>query len=312
MLARVADNLYWFGRYVERVEHLSRYLNIQYFSALDTTSDLQREMALNSIVHMVGLDKEAENYDFEEELLVDVAMDEKNHTSIKSCTHYARENARGARDLISIELWNAINKFYRFINDYPEDFYKTQGLYDFTNTTIENCAIIKNRVQSTMLHDEIWAFIRMGLQIERASQICRILITKFNDISKIEDEKVSKSVVSFQLGTLLKSAEGLDMYHREYSILPKKKETLEFMVLNARFPRSIAYNISALQQHLLQISPRKSTEKNSIEWSIGRMSEFLKYHTVEEFSDDPLTFLNDTLKYLNELNNRISQEYLNH
>lgn len=312
MLARVADNLYWFGRYVERVEHLSRYLNIQYFSALDTTSDLQRDLALNSIVQMVGLQNAPEHYDFEEDLLVAVAMDESNETSIKSCTHFARENARGARDLISVELWNAINKFYRFINDYPEDFYKSQGLYDFTQTNIENCSIIKNRVQSTMLHDAVWAFIKMGLHLERASQICRILITKFNDISQVEHDKVSKSVISFQLGTLLKSAEGLDMYHREYSILPQQRETLEFMVLNARFPRSIAYNISSLQQYLLLLSPRKNTEKNSIEWSIGRMSEYLKYLTVEEFEEDPVSFLTETQSYLNELNNLISEEYLNY
>ncbi|PIB36099.1 hypothetical protein BFP72_12185 [Reichenbachiella sp. 5M10] len=311
MLARVADNLYWFGRYIERSEHLSRYLNVQYFSALDTTSDLQRELALKSIINMVGLDESSE-YAFEEDILVAVAMDEGNSASIKSCMHFARENARGARDLISTDVWNAMNKFYRFIHDYPEDFYKTKGLYDFTNTTIENCAIIKYRVESTMLHDEVWAFIKMGLHLERAIQVTRILISKFNDINELEESKENHSVASFQLGSLLKSAEGLDMYHREYSILPQEKQVLEFMVLNERFPRSIAYNISELQQYLLQVGVRKNTEKNSIEWSIGRKSEFLKYCTVEEIEDDPLAFLGDTLTYLNQLNNLLSKEYLNY
>ncbi|UXP30956.1 alpha-E domain-containing protein [Reichenbachiella agarivorans] len=311
MLARVADNLYWLGRYIERTEHLSRYLNIQYFSALDTTSDYQRDLALKSIANMVGIDSEGEGYAFEEEILVAVAMDESNQASIKSCMHFARENARGARDLISREVWNAINKFYRFINDYPEDYYKTQGLFDFTHTTIENCAIIKNRIQSTMLHDEVWAFAKMGLHIERATQITRILISKFEDIKRVK-ERDNKSVESFQLVTLLKSAEGLDMYHREYSILPQQKETLEFMVLNARFPRSITYNVSSLRKHILQVAPNKGIEKDSIEWNIGRMSEYLKYLTVEEFADDPLSFLNKTLVYLNDLNSLLSKEYLNH
>ncbi|MBU2913968.1 MULTISPECIES: alpha-E domain-containing protein [Reichenbachiella] len=312
MLARVANNLYWFGRYIERAEHLSRYLNIQYFSALDTSSDLQRDLALKSIINMVGLEGDVASYDFEEDILVAVAMDEHNNASIKSCMHFARENARGARDLISIEVWNAINKFYRFIHDYPEDFYKTKGLYDFTNTTIENCAIIKYRVESTMLHDEIWAFVKMGFHIERAIQINRILISKFTDIDRIDDMKVSQSVASFQLGTLLKSAEGLDMYHREYSIMPKRKEALEFMVLNARFPRSISYNVTALQQYLLLVGLSKETKKNSIEWSIGRMSERLKYQTVEEFEKEPLVFLNETLAYLNDLNDLLNKEYLNY
>ena len=50
MLARVANNLFWMGRYIERSEHLARYLNVNYFSSLDAPNELSqsREFVLRS------------------------------------------------------------------------------------------------------------------------------------------------------------------------------------------------------------------------------------------------------------------------
>ena len=62
------------------------------------------------------------------------------------------------------ELWQIINTYYRFIVDYPEEYYKTKGLHEFTKTTIDNCAIIKHNIQNTLLHDEAWAFINIGMR----------------------------------------------------------------------------------------------------------------------------------------------------
>ena len=313
MLARVADNLYWLGRYIERCEQISRYLNIQYFSSLDTDFEKQKEIALKSVAHMVGIEIDAEdNYSFEEEILVSVAMDESGANSIKSCVHFARENARGARDVISVELWNAVNKFYRFIHDFPEDYYKTKGLHDFTQTTNEHCSIIKNKIQSSLLHDQVWAFVKIGLNIERATQVNRMLLSKLNDMDELAEYKATKSMESFQWAMMLKSVEGFDMFRRAYSQLPNQKSVLDFIVLNSKFPRSISYNINELHKYIHLISQVKDIEKNKLLWSIGKMSQRLTYMTIDEFTDRPFVFLMETLTYLNRLNNRLSKKYLNY
>ncbi|WP_109829445.1 alpha-E domain-containing protein [Reichenbachiella versicolor] len=313
MLSRVADNLYWLGRYIERCEQISRYLNIQYFSSLDTDFELQKEIALKSVAHMVGLDTENyDDYTFEEDILVSVAMDDEGTNSIKSCVHHARENARGARDVISVELWNAVNKFYRFIHDYPEDYYKTKGLYDFTQTTNEHCSIIKNKIGSSLLHDQVWAFITAGLNIERATQVNRMLLSKFNDIEMLTEHKATKSIESFQWAMMLKSVEGFDMFRREYSRLPNQQDVLEFVVLSLKFPRSISYNINSLCEYFNLISRSKNVEENSLEWSVGKMSQYLKYKTIDEIKDKPVEFLMETLTYLNDLNTLLTKSYLNY
>ncbi len=74
MLSRVADNLYWFGRYVERTEHVSRFLRVQYFSSLEVQSDRQIDLALKSILSMVDIEHN-EGKLLEEYALVSVAMD---------------------------------------------------------------------------------------------------------------------------------------------------------------------------------------------------------------------------------------------
>ena len=309
MLSRVADNLYWFGRYIERVEHLSRYINVQYFSSLEMEFETQTDLAMHSILSMVGINDESKDV-LEEETLVMVALDISNPSSIKSSVLSARENVRGARDLISNELWQIVNKFYRFIVDYPEDYYRTKGLHEFTMSAIESCAIIKHNIQHSLLHDEAWSFINIGMHLERAIQILRMIISKMEDIQKLNEEKAPNSVISYQMATLLRSAEAMDMFRRVYRTSPTVNQTLEFLVLNKVFSRSVTYNLASLQQFLLRIRPNKEMLPDSIDWKVGRATEYLKYSTVADLEKKPIAFLERSIDYMYNLNNLLSDEYL--
>lgn len=310
MLSRIADNLYWFGRYIERAEHLSRFLNVQYFSSLEMDPDTQADLAMQSILSMVGI-QESENI-LEEDTLVTVAMDTSNPVSIKSSVMAARENVRGARDLISNELWQIVNKFYRFIVDYPEEYYRTKGLDDFTQSAIEYCAMIKHNIQNTLLHDEAWTFINIGLHLERAIQLLRMIISKLEDVQKLEEHKVPNSVISYQMATLLRSAEAMDMFRRVYRTSPTVNQTLEFLVLNKMFSRSVTFNLAALQQYLLDICPEKNIQPDSIEWKVGRTTEYLKYATIHDIEKKPIDFLKKSMDYMYNLNNLLSKVYLSY
>ena len=69
MLARVANNLFWMGRYIERSEHIARYLNVNYFSSLDAPNQLSqsRQFVLRSMLFMVGDPENDESVALEEE-----------------------------------------------------------------------------------------------------------------------------------------------------------------------------------------------------------------------------------------------------
>ncbi|MGB5370992.1 MAG: alpha-E domain-containing protein, partial [Flavobacteriaceae bacterium] len=102
MLARVANNLFWMGRYIERSEHTARYLNVNYFSSLDAPNELSqsRQFVLKSMLFMVGdpVKDESEFLD-EESVLYQIGLDTHFPFSIINNVKYARENANSARDL---------------------------------------------------------------------------------------------------------------------------------------------------------------------------------------------------------------------
>jgi len=311
MLSRVADNLYWFGRYIERTEHVSRFLRVQYFSSLEIQTDRQIDLALKSILSMVDIEHNDDRL-LEEYALVTVAMDTSNTSSIKACILNARENLRGSRDHISTELWQLVNKYYRFIVDYPEDYYKTQGLYEFTQKALENCAIIKHSIQNSVIHNEAWALMKMGLHLERSIQILRIMLIKLQDVQKLEENGMPASVISYEVATLLKSVEALDMYKRVYRASPTINQAIEFLTLNTIFSRSVTYNIARLQQYLLEIRPTKMVKPNSVAWNVGRTAEYLKYCTIEDIEKKPAEFLNKILNQTFNFHNLLTKEYLSY
>ena len=95
MLARVANNLFWMGRYIERSEHLARYLNVNYFSSLDAPDELSqsRQFVLRSIMYMA--DNEIIDADFElmeEDVLFDVGLNPEKPNSIINIFKYKVKN----------------------------------------------------------------------------------------------------------------------------------------------------------------------------------------------------------------------------
>ena len=118
MLSRIANSLFWMGRYIERAEHLSRYLKVHYFSALDAPHSQSKTALLESILNMSGLNEaytKKHKKIHEQELVSFMTLDTANPFSIISNINYGRENARGARDSITTELWESINIYYHSV-----------------------------------------------------------------------------------------------------------------------------------------------------------------------------------------------------
>ncbi|MGB3775785.1 MAG: alpha-E domain-containing protein, partial [Leeuwenhoekiella sp.] len=156
MLARVANNLFWMGRYIERSEHVARYLNVNYFSSLDAPNEQShsRQHVLRSMLFMAD-DAVANGEELNEEtVLFDIALNTEKEYSIINAVKIARENANSARDLISTELYESINKFYHYVLNYDVAYFKKKGLYDFTVNVAEFTAVLRGKIRGTLLHDK--------------------------------------------------------------------------------------------------------------------------------------------------------------
>lgn len=282
MLARLAENLYWMGRYIERTEYVARYLKVQYFSAQDAPIKYGNDFNLSAIIKITGSKLEVNEDTNEKDVLYDVVFNKANEESLINIVHNIRRNANSIRPIISNELWESINTFFHMVNTYDVEHFKSQGLFDFTNAVIKNCAVFRAFMESTMLHDDVWSFIKLGIHIEGVFQTARVISSKLSDIDGIKKEGVIEPAEeSYQWLTTLKILSGLNMSSRIYKNVPERVSTLEFLVTNTQFPQSIAYNLKSAEEVIKSLTRTKNrnVEKHTLEYLIAQL--FAKYRFVE-------------------------------
>jgi len=312
MLARVANNLFWMGRYIERSEHIARYINVNYFSSLDAPNikSQNRQFVLRSMRYMVGDPVADENITLhEEDVLYQIGLDANFQYSIINNVKFARENANSARDLISNELYESINKFYHFVLNYPKDQFVKNSLHDFTVNVTEMTSILRGKIRGTLLHDSVYAIILLGINIERATQITRIINAKFNDALKAQGSYGDKFSNSFEWTTLLKCAESYDMMRRFYKKTPTSISTLEFLILNPNCPRSVMNSLNQVYKNVKILDPGKKYNKKSTAFLIGRIRAEYEYKYIEEIEKDIESFINHILQSLTEVSKKLEEEF---
>lgn len=310
MLSRVANNLYWMGRYIERADHLARYSKANYFSSLDAPilKTYDRSFVLESMLYMAGI------FDMEEiverDVLYRIALDPENPNSIINNITFARENARGARNTISTDLWEAINTYYHKVINYPQEVYLTTGLYDFNQMILDQTSIVGSKIYGTLLHDEEWAIMLIGMHIERAIQIIRIINSKLHDIYKIEQAGHPIAEMSFEWSNLLRCLESFDMNRKYYHTIPNRKQVLEFLMLNQNCPRSISYSLKGIRRYEEKISRNENQDSNATSFKIRKLSEQYRYLSYDEFKDDIYGLLNSTQSKIFEIADELEKKYL--
>ena len=308
MLSRVANNLYWMGRYLERTEHLGRYLSVQYFASLDSPVPKKIEIALSSVLDMMGVPKSDTNL-LEEEVLISASLDDQNPVSIISSVYLARENARNVRDTLSSQVWEAINNYYIFVSGYPIDVYKTRGLYDFTQNVLTQCSIVREKVDHTLLHDVRWNFILLGIHVERAVQIVRILQSHMNDTIALSKIKMGDAIEPHQWTVLLDCLEAKDMYSKSYNTPPNRTDALDFFIFNSLFPRSVMYCLEYIDRLIKAINPGDIANRNGVQFKTGKTINSFRYLTIEEIDSEIVDFLSQTITKLHNIDNIIFEAY---
>ncbi len=105
MLSRIAESLYWLGRHVERADCTARILDT-YLHLLPTGSWATDHQVIRSLVDSMGLsgDEEVEGAD-SGKLVRTLVFDTERASSVSGALIAARDNARGVRDAMPLDLW---------------------------------------------------------------------------------------------------------------------------------------------------------------------------------------------------------------
>ena len=278
MLSRVAESLYWTARYVERAEDVTRLLDVNFHTLLDTQVD-DRGQAWLQIVQLLGDDERYAEH-FDEVTAVNVSdwvlWHAGNPNALANCVTLARENARSVREQISGEMWEAINKLFLLVRG-ANHRAVSRGPHGFFEAVCNGAHLFQGAADATMTHGDPYEFIRLGLQLERAATTVRVVGACYPAAVSLGDDDPARAQ---QLIALLKSCSAFEAFIKRHGTLFEPTSIAEQLIRSPDFPRAAR---SCLTTSLDAVS-RISSDQGSPHRILGRLVAELEYGEVSDAS----------------------------
>lgn len=296
MLSRIAESLFWIGRYIERSDGTARILDVHLQLLLEDPW-IDEDTACRSLIAVMGSEPpEGGEAVTREDILTSLAVDRANPSSIAYSLTSARENARRAREIVSSELWECLNT----TNARMPRRLLTDKVHEFFQWVRERAALAIGIVDSSTSRDEAWQFFTLGRSIERADMTARLLATR----SLTEASGPSWT-------TILRSCGAYEAYLRTYRGMPSARNAAEFLLLDRLFPRSIVYSVSRAEDCMSAIDPREDRvgHSNQVLRALGRIRNDLEYRPVGEILAELPEHMERVQEVMHEASEAIAQRF---
>ena len=250
MLSRVAENLYWMARYVERAENTARLISVN----ANLLMDLPRGSALGwaPLIDIMGLNAEfAERHKDagERQVVKFLVGDNKSQGSILSSLHLAREACRTVRDALPREVWEVLNELYLYARENLNEGLTRRGRHAYLQHIIRGSETFVGIVATALSRDEAFDFLRIGRHIERADMTTRIVDVRSANLL-LTDVSDLRPFDTIQWVSVLQSLSAYQMYRRHLQTQVKRDTVLLFLFKDTRFPRSVHHCLDQIEESL--------------------------------------------------------------
>ena len=305
MLSRVAENVYWMARYVERAENTDRLVWVNSHLVMDTPrgitpgwSPLVEIAGLHDVFHAVERDTSERN------VVRFLIGDANNPGSILSSLVAARENCRTVRDVLPRSAWEAINELYLFAKENVQSGLTKSGRDDFLDGIIGGSQRITGMLGSVMYRDKAWHFSRIGRNLERADMTTRIIDVRSTDLFA-DDLHEMRSLDTLQWISVLRSLSGYQSYRRHVAIRVSRPDVLDFLFHNAQFPRSFLHCIDSVYESVGELENTGPSLR-----CIRALKRKLRDHKVSELDQQALhLFIDDLQLGIMDLHSRLAEAF---
>ncbi len=279
MLSRIAESLFWIGRYVERADDTARLLDVHIQLLLE---DPWSEEDLVSRTLLAVMDHELPGEDVSvgiAEVLEVLAFDRTSPSSIAGSLVAARENARRAREVVSTDLWEAVNTTWTQMGRQ----FDRRNPHEFFRWVFDRSALVTGITAQALSRDDTWNFLILGRSLERADMTARLLATRALAGASGPDWT-----------TVLRSCGAHEAYLRRYRGFGTQESAAEFLLTDQLFPRSVVHALGQAQTCLDALEPgRMQNTVDPARRALGHARSTLEYgllpDLVEQLPDLMLT-----------------------
>lgn len=270
MLSRIAESLFWIGRYVERADDTARILDVQ-TQLLIEDPGIDVEASCAQLLAVMGVEDETITPS-PRTIVQKLAYDPESPTSIIASVNAARESARRARETLSTDIWEAINTMWRGL---PAT--KSMRPPDMFAWIRQRASIVSGIADATMPRDEGWQFLVLGRSIERVDMTARLLSTA-----------ALSPGPHLAWPTTLRACGAYEAFLRAYRGVEADRQAAEFLLLDRLFPRSIVYSLGRAEQALenLEATGNRTGFSSESLRLLGRTRAELEYQPLSDIVSD--------------------------
>jgi len=309
LLGRTANGLYWMSRYIERAENMARIVDAGLRLALTRTDSSADEWS--SVVVSAGAKDAfaARHGEFNAETVADFLLrDLTNSSSVLSSIETARNNARMVRTALTRETWESINEAWMSFKRMLAGPIDQRELPKILDAIKRETALIRGAFHGTMLRNEIFDFAQLGIYVERADNTARILDVKYYVLLP-SISWVGSSLDNYQWESILRSVSAHRSYRWVYEADYKPTNIADFLILNRRMPRSLAYCYRMIAESLSFLADDYG-ERHACHRTLDETMAKLMPGTINAIFDGGLhEYLGDFIIRNNRLGNDVARDY---
>jgi len=272
LLSRIAETIYWTGRYVERADDTARLIDVYIHRMLGETG-ADSDATCRALFGILGVPVEPGA-----ELDIDVVLfrlvfESQSPSAIAGSMLGARAGARGIREVISSEMWECLNVTAHSLAGQKRAAERL-GPHVYLRYVRERSALFFGLADSTMSHDDAWRFLVLGRSLERADMTARLLLAR---MSAPDD-----------LGwpVLLRACGAHESFIRTHGWAAEPSRVAEFLLLDRLFPRSVVHALAAAEECLAALSPGpvRAGLDDPARRPVGRLRNRLEYADTKQLT----------------------------
>ncbi len=257
LLSRVAESVYWAGRYLERVEATARLVKVHSELILDLPKSAG--FGWSPLLAVTGTSEAfEENHaaQIEEDVIRFLTVDANSPTSILSSVTAARYNFRLTRNVLPASAWEQLNQLFLWVVQSRTLCVDRRTRNGRMDRVIRDCQMLRGMLDGTMSHDEAYSFWEIGSLVERADMTTRVLDVQAGVLSADASHRNAgvETYSDLTWTTMLRSLSAEQMFRRtSKSEIASGPDALRFLLRDPQFPRSVEHCLTQISRSLLEL-----------------------------------------------------------